>query len=77
MRIMDRSGIYKSLTEVAKKYPVDEFIPRTAAVLTNVYAKFAGAEGIAVIAVEVLGVVSEDPDTLINRCTYNRNLLGR
>jgi hypothetical protein len=42
MRIMDRSGIYKSLTEVAKKYPVDEFIPRTAAVLTNVYAKFAG-----------------------------------
>jgi hypothetical protein len=66
LRIMDRTGVYESLAEVAKKYPVDEFIPRKAALLTNLYAKFAGAEGAAVLAIEVLGVVTEDPDILVN-----------
>lgn len=64
LRIMDRTGVYESLAEVAKKYPVDEFIPRTAAVLTNVYAKFVNAGTSAIMAIEVLGVVSENPDKL-------------
>lgn len=65
LRLMDRSGVYKNLAEIARKYPVDEFIPRSAATLTNIYAKYTGPEGSTVLAIEVLGLVSEEPDSLV------------
>ena len=58
-KIMDRSGIYNNLDDLVKKYPVDEFIPRSAATLTNVYAKFVGPQGVSVLAMEVLGVAAD------------------
>lgn len=65
LRIMDRTGLYKTLSEVALKYPVDDFVPRAAVRLTNIYAKFVGPNGSSVLAMEMLGVVSEKPDTLL------------
>jgi len=61
LRIMDRTGEYNTLKQLADKYSqVDEFIPRAAVTLTNVYAKYVGPKGAAVLAMEVLAVTVEE-----------------
>ncbi len=61
LKIMDRSGVYNTLEDLARRYPqVDEFVPRAAATISNVYSKFVGPKGGAVLAIEVLAVVAED-----------------
>jgi hypothetical protein len=61
VKIMDRTGEYGTLNELAIVYKaqVDEFIPRAAVTLTNVYAKYMVSQNSAVLAIEVLAVASE------------------
>lgn len=61
-RIMDRTGLYDSIGDLAKTYgQVDEFIPRAIAPLDNIYGKYMAPDGSAVLAIEVLGVAHSHP----------------
>ena len=60
LRVMDRTGIYDSLSAVAKRYEAERFDIRAAALLENVYAKFFGPKGSATLAVEALAVVARE-----------------
>jgi len=57
---MDRTGIYNSMAEVARRYGADEFVVRAAALVENVYAKFLGPKGSATLAMEALAVVATE-----------------
>ena len=60
LKIMDRSGIFNTFEDLARRYPqVDEFVPRAASTITNVYGKFVGPGGAAVLVMSVLGVSAE------------------
>ena len=60
LRILDRSGTYLSLADVAKRYRVDQFVLSEFLVVENVYAKFVGPKGGVTLVMQVLGVnVSE------------------
>lgn len=60
VRIMDRTGIYDDLNGMTGAYGVDEFVPRAAAHVQNVYAKMMNAGKAAVLAVGALGVVASE-----------------
>lgn len=60
LRVMDRTGIYDSLDDVARRYGAERFDIRAAALLENVYAKFFGPKGSATLAVEALAVVARE-----------------
>lgn len=63
VRIMDRTGQYQTLTELVARYrQFDEFIPRAIAPIDNIYAKFIAPKGTAILAIEVIGVSSINPD---------------
>jgi hypothetical protein len=56
VRLMDRSGVYGSLEELGRRYTqCDQFVPRAAAVVENVFGKFVDAtEKVAVLAMAAL-----------------------
>ena len=58
LRIADRTGVYKSLGELARRYSVTEFIPRGAAHMKNLFMKFVGPKGTATLAVQVNALVA-------------------
>jgi len=61
VKIMDRTGVYNSLDELAVMYgQVDQFIPRAATTIQNIYAKLVMPKGSFVLTIEVLGVVNDD-----------------
>ena len=58
LRLMDRTGVYSDLAELARRYSqVEAYVPRAAAVIDNVFGKFVdGTEKAAVLAMEALAV---------------------
>lgn len=56
LKIMDRTGIHSNIADIPKLYGIDEFIPRSAMGISNVYAKYA--DGVSVLAMEVAGVAA-------------------
>jgi hypothetical protein len=70
-RIMDRGGragalpeVFEDLGQLAAKYGVNSWMTEEVAVLENVFLKFVGPKGMATLAMEVLAVTHDEPETV-------------
>ncbi|TRX74535.1 hypothetical protein [Pseudomonas mangiferae] len=57
-RVMDRTGVYKSLSDLNLIYGVKQFSPFAYVHVKNVFGKVMVPGGTAVLAMEVLGVIA-------------------
>jgi hypothetical protein len=70
-RIMDRGGragaipeLFENLEQLAAKYGVASWTPRGIAMMENLFLKFVGPKGTATLAMEVLAITADEPETI-------------
>lgn len=61
--MMDRTGVYRSLSELNSVYGVESFSPFAYLHVKNVFGKIPVPSGAAVLAMEVLAVVATQRGT--------------
>ena len=76
LRFSDRSGIYKRIDEIAARYSKDEYIPRGAVHMKNLFMKFIGPKGTGTLAIAINSVIAPN-DELVHEITESGQNSGK
>lgn len=58
LRFSDRTGVYKSLSDVAQRYGATDLVPRAAAHMQNLFMKWVGPKGTATLAMAIDALIA-------------------